>query len=220
MTTVALYVGLRTDLRLPVRIALYAVGWNALAALVKFALGPHGMYEVNQTVPFDTIAPDDTLTALMTTALVFALYAGAFWVIYRFVRRSLVQELPRDPNTRWRKRHPILLWVIVEVVLLASLWTGGVIFPLIALSAGSQYVEFVFSSSVSLLVALALAGATALAALALRDVRDRAALLGDATVLVTFFWVGLAFLALYHVLWVVYVLALTATWPLRVVVPK
>ena len=36
----------------------------------------------------------------------------------------------------------------------------------------------------------------------------------------SFFWVGLYFLALYHVLWVVYVLVLTSIWPLKVVTPK
>jgi hypothetical protein len=219
VTTFALYLGLRHDLGLPARIALYAVGWNGLVAIVKFGLGPHGMYEVNQTVEFQDVAPNDAFTAVLTTLFVFVLYAAAFTVIYLLVRSRLVRERPRQPKARVRHSR-LLLWLLVGVVLIASLGTGLVLVPLIAVSAGSQYVSFVFSSSMSLLVALALAGATALATLALRDTRDRAAVLGDAAVLVTFFWVGLAFLALYHVLWVVYVLALTATWPLRVVVPK
>jgi hypothetical protein len=37
---------------------------------------------------------------------------------------------------------------------------------------------------------------------------------------VSVFWVGLAFLALYHALWVIYVLALTTIWPLKVITPK
>jgi hypothetical protein len=59
-----------------------------------------------------------------------------------------------------------------------------------------------------------------LAALAFKGTADRAEAVGDAALLVSFFWIGLAFLALYHVLWVVYILALTVAWPLRVVVPK
>jgi hypothetical protein len=43
---------------------------------------------------------------------------------------------------------------------------------------------------------------------------------GNAAVLVSFFWLGLYFLVLYHVLWVVYVLVLFSLWPLKVVVPK
>jgi hypothetical protein len=92
--------------------------------------------------------------------------------------------------------------------------------PAAAFSGGLEYLEFVFSSGVSLVIALALAGATSLAVLAFRDVAERAALVGDAAVLVNFFWIGLFFLGLYHALWVVYVLALAATWPLKVVVPK
>jgi hypothetical protein len=37
---------------------------------------------------------------------------------------------------------------------------------------------------------------------------------------VTLFWLGLGFLALYHVLWIVYVLVLGSIWPLKTVVPK
>ncbi len=99
---------------------------------------------------------------------------------------------------------------------------GGfvLLIPLVGVSSGVQYLEFVFTSAASLVIALALAGATALANMAFRDVVERAALVGDVALVVSFFWVGLAFLALYHVLWVVYVLVLTSIWPLKVVVPK
>ena len=45
-------------------------------------------------------------------------------------------------------------------------------------------------------------------------------LVGDAALLVSVFWLGLGFLALYHALWVVYVLVLTSIWPLKVITPK
>ena len=43
---------------------------------------------------------------------------------------------------------------------------------------------------------------------------------GNATLLVTVFWIGAAYLALYHALWVVYILVLTSIWPLKVVSSK
>jgi hypothetical protein len=217
VTTIALYVGVRTELGLPARAALYAVGWNALVVLVKFVLAPKGMYEVNRTVEFDTFAPDDTLGAVATAAIVLVLYAAAYVVIYRAVRGRLHAPVSEGRPGRGRG---LVVGILVGTIALATLGTGGIFLPVVALSAGTQYLQFVFSSSVSLLVGLALAGATGLAALAFRDARERAVLVGDAAVLVTFFWVGLAFLALYHVLWVVYILVLTSTWPLRVVVPK
>jgi hypothetical protein len=109
--------------------------------------------------------------------------------------------------------------VIVLTILIVA--TGGalllVLFPLIA---GVEYLDFVFSSSLSLLIAVILACATAFAAMTFDSAAERARLVGDASVFVSFFWVGLYFLALYHVLWVVYVLVLTAIWPLKVVTPK
>jgi hypothetical protein len=215
VTSIALYAGLRSDLALPARVGVYAVGWNALVVLVKFCLAPFGMYEVNRRVEFDTFAPDDLLGAIATAGMVFVLYAGAYVAVYKLVKGRL-----EAPGRAPRQTHGLVVGVVVGVVALSTVGTGGILLPLVAFDSGSQYVQFVFSSSVSLLVGLALAGATALAALAFRDTRERAALVGDAAVLVTFFWVGLAFLALYHVLWVVYILVLTSTWPLRVVVPK
>jgi hypothetical protein len=72
----------------------------------------------------------------------------------------------------------------------------------------------------SLLVAVSVAVAATLAGAMFANAADRAKAVGDAAVLVNLFWVGLAFLALYHVLWVVYILALTTIWPLKVVTPK
>ncbi len=42
----------------------------------------------------------------------------------------------------------------------------------------------------------------------------------DYGTIVTVFWLGLGFLALFHVLWIVYVLVLGSIWPFKTVVPK
>ena len=112
----------------------------------------------------------------------------------------------------------MLVAIALSVLVAAS---GSALFlVLLPLAAGFGYLDFVFSSSLSVLVGLALAGATALAALAFDSTSRRASVVGDASLFTSFFWVGLYFLALYHVLWVVYVLVLTSIWPLRVVTPK
>jgi hypothetical protein len=216
VTTAALYAALRLDLGLPVGVAAYAVLFNLLVVAVKFGLAPHGMYEVNQRVELESLLGDDLVLVASIAAVVFCLYGGALTILYRVARGGL----ERRPDRVMTRRS----WGVAGVVAVLLLATtgGGIALALPLLLAGSslQYLSFVFSSSVSLLVALALGFATALAALAFRDLRGQAAAVGDAAVLVSFFWIALAFLALYHVLWVVYVLALTATWPLRVVVPK
>ena len=46
---VALFWGIRSDLGLPAKVAVYAVLFNTLVIVVKLTLAPHGFYEVNQT---------------------------------------------------------------------------------------------------------------------------------------------------------------------------
>jgi hypothetical protein len=217
---VLLFWGLRSDLGLPATVAVYAVVFNVLVIGVKLVLGPRGYYEVNQTKDLDTtFAISDSFMAVCAAVFIFVLYAAAYLVLYRYFRRKVAHLSPDDRfATRMSGRNVGIAVVVLTVLIIAS---GGalllVVFPLIA---GLDYLDFVFSSSLSLLIAVILACATAFAAMTFNSAADRARLVGDASVFVSFFWVGLYFLALYHVLWVVYVLVLTAIWPLKVVTPK
>lgn len=221
VTTVALYLGLTRDLRLPVAVALYAVGYNALIVAVKFVLGPHGLYEVNQSANLTSfLSLEDEFGATLAALFVLLLYAAAYTGIYLLVRQRVAGLRPPESERAPPSLRLLLLFVLGGAVLVAATGGGLLLLVFLFLETGIEYLEFVFSSGVSLLVGLTLAGAAALAALALRSTAERARLAGDAAVLVSLFFVGLAFLALYHALWVVYVLVLTALWPLRVVVPK
>ena len=216
LTTAALFLTVRFDLSAPWTVAAYAVGYNALVVLVKFVFGPAGLYEVNAHTDLDSDLGDPVL-AVAGAAAVLALYLVAFYAVYWFTKRRLQQVEGRTSITR--------AWIFLPVVVVGYLLaTSGalvvLVLPLIFASAGLEYVSFVFSSSYSLAVGLSLAAATGLAALAFRDVAARAQLVGDLGVLVSFFWLGAAFLVLYHAIWVVYILVITSLWPLRVVVPK
>ena len=220
-TTVALYAVLRFDLRLPTAACLFAVGYNLLVVLVKFVLAPKGYYDVNQNVDLDGPTLDDPFIAAIVATTIFLLYVGVYYGVYRLFRAHVEHLLDLDePTSRLRLRNVML--VVLGGVLLLSGGSAALVLLLPLLLAGSslEYLSFVFQSGVALLVAAALAGAISLAVLAFRSVTDRAQALGDASVLVSFFWVGLAFLALYHALWVVYILVLTSIWPLKVVSAK
>lgn len=216
----ALWWILRGDLGFPARVAVLAVAYNALVVAVKFVLAPHGLYEVNQKADLSAVfALDDWVGAAMAAALVFLLYGLAYVVIYAVaVPRRRVGGRVRAAFTPRR----LAITAVVGFLLLTGF--GGVLvlllIPLIFVGTGLEYLDFVFSSGVSALVALLLAAAAGLAALAFRAAAASPAVVGDAALLASFFWVGLAFLAAYHALWVVYLLVLTALWPLRVVVPK
>ena len=216
LTASALLVALRRDLRLPWAVALTAVAYNALVVVLKLVLGPLGLYEENGRRELDsTFAPNTLGGALLAALLVFALYFGAFALLYRIVSGRL-----RRPALSDSAKRRIAIVVLVGVFLLAVGGGAVLLLPLLVAGAGVSYLDFVLSSTWALLIGIAVAGAAALAGLALGGARAQAAALGDATVLVTFFWIGVAFLALYHVLWVVYILVLTSIWPLRTVTPK
>jgi len=218
LTTGALWFALQRDLGLPQRVAIYAVGYNALIVLVKFVLAPLGVYQVNQSVTLESFLPFSSfLGAALSAVIVFLLYAGAYLLIARWSRRGV--SVARTGRRRWNRRN-VGFSVLVGSLLFGG--TGGafLLIPLLVAASGTDYLRFVFSSAVALEIVLALVAASVLAALAFRSVAERAQALGNAAVLVGFFWLGLYFLALYHVLWVIYVLVLFSLWPLKVVVPK
>ncbi len=210
LTTGALYVVLRSDLGLPSTIALLAVGYNALVVLVKFVLGPQAIYEASEEGRLEAFAdPGNAGAALLIAVGLFVVYGAALAVIYRLCRRRVLERRPV------RVGRMVVIAVVTAAVLFAS---AGL--PLLVLLGGAEYASFVFSSSLSLLVAVSLGAAIWLAASMFRGAADQARLVGDAAVIVSVFWIGLAFLALYHALWVVYILVLTSIWPLRVITPK
>lgn len=212
VTTVALWLGLRLDLGFPTAVIVYTVGWNVLVVLAKFAFGPEGFYEVNQHVDIDATLPtlDTPEGAFLGSVVIFAFYAGALYTIYRACRGEGALG------------GRLLVGAVLFVAIASAAAVGSVIFvlPILFAAPAIDYLHFVFTSSVSLLVGLTLAGALVLATLAFRSAAERARVLGDTAVLVNLFWVGLAFLAMYQALWVVYVLVLTSIWPLKTVTSK
>jgi hypothetical protein len=212
VTTIALWLGLRLDLGFPTAVIVYTIGWNLLVVLAKFAFGPRGFYEVNQEVDIDATLPtlDTPEGAFVGGAVIFALYGGALYAIYRACRGegALAGRL--------------LMGAVFFVAIAGAAAAAAIVFvlPILFAAPAFDYLHFVFTSSVSLLVGLTLAGALVLATLAFRSAAERARVLGDTAVLVNLFWVGLAFLAIYQALWVVYVLVLTSIWPLKTVTSK
>jgi hypothetical protein len=217
---VLLFWGLRSDLGLPATTAVYAAAFNVLVIAVKLALAPHGFYEVNQARDLDGwFSIDNGLMAMLAAAAIFVLYVAVYLVLYRYLRVKVEHLAPEDPIPRFVSGRALVIGVVVLTFLLIASG-GALLLLLVPIAAGFDYLSFVLSSSLSLMIGVILACATALAAAAFNSAADRARLVGDASVFMSFFWVGLYFLALYHVLWVVYVLVLTSIWPLKVVTPK
>ena len=174
---------------------------------------------MNQSVTLESFLPFNNLFgASLAAGLVFVLYLGVYALIYRIFRRGVVVAAER--KKRRVTSGGVGLSFLAGGLLLAG--TGGafLLIPLLVAVSATYYLRYVFSSAVALEIVLALVATSVLAGLAFRSVSQRAEMYGNAAVLVSFFWLGLYFLALYHVLWVIYVLVLFSLWPLKVVVPK
>src|SRR5919204_318366 len=92
----ALFWGIRADLKLPTKVAVYAVGFNALVIVVKLVLAPHGYYQVNQMKDLDTPI-DNSFAAVLAAGFIFALYFVAYAALYRLFRRRIENFAVVDP---------------------------------------------------------------------------------------------------------------------------
>jgi hypothetical protein len=220
VTTSALYAIVRRDLRVPGRVALSLAVAFGLIALVKFVMAPFGLYKVNAERPlsdqFGTVA--DPIGAVITAAAVFGLYLLGYAIIYWLggdtppIRR---RTRDRDRAPVRKRRRLLLVLLVAGLIIVSGLW----IVVIMLVTVPWQYLDFVFSSGAGLLVAASLAAAATLIGFTFRTMGDLRTPVDYGTI-VTLFWLGLGFLALFHVLWIVYVLVLGSIWPLKTVVPK
>ena len=219
VTTAAVYLAVRLDLKLPVRVALYAAAYEALVVAVKFGLAPYGLYHVNEHVAIteSLFGIDDAAGATVTAVVIFALYFAVYGLLYLWARRGVTHAERATRSGRGLNRLVPTAAVVVSVL---GLGAGGWVLVIATVQPAAQYLDFVFSSVVAVFTALALAGATALAAMVFRSTAQQVRALGTANLLVNVFLVGLVFLVLFHILWVVYILVVTSIWPLNTVVPK
>ena len=203
-----------------------AAGYNALIAAVKLGLAPAAMYAANQERAFDVTFgdPNSLWFYLAVGSGVLLLYLLVFGVMYRvferrFRRRAGEIGAPPERRSRWsgRRRAVLVTLVVASIALLASfLWVMPVVF--VGLPTLS-YLTYVFSTF-GAAIALALVLAAVLAYKTFDRVERRATHLKDATLLASFFWLGLALIVLYHAMWAVFLLTLVSIWPFRTYTPK
>jgi hypothetical protein len=221
LITAALYLIVRRDLGLPVRVAASLAVAFAAIAIVKFVLAPRGLYEVNAVRALDdtlgTVA--EPVGAAFTAAAVLALYGFGYWIAFRLGFRHGLPGRRRRRREPQQRRSALAIGGLIVFVIVGAV-PGALVIGLVLLYAPRQYLEFVFSSWAGLGIAAALVLAAVLIGYAFRRTGREPAVVADVGAIVTLFWLGLGFLALYHVLWIVYVLVLGSIWPLRTVSPK
>jgi hypothetical protein len=211
LTALFLFVGLRQLLPKTGVFLAAAFGYNALLILVKFGLGPAALYAANSSNSgFQYLT--DQLAYPGLAAITALIYGGAFFILYVIFRSGLQRRL--GVSVAFEKR---LVQLFVVMFVLATV--GWV--TVIGLLGFLEYsVSVFFSSAFGMLIAVALVGAIVLCSQAFREASEQSLMLRNVSLLSTFAWIGLAFIAAYHILWLVFLLTLVSLWPLRAYTAK
>ena len=179
----------------------------ACIGIAKFGLAPLGFFDETNGLTLERFFGQTTM--IVTTGIVvLVLYLLAIWLIMWVARGRLARA------------SQVRLAVVVGALL--GLGAIGLWLPFVVLVAEGPltYLNFVFTSAVGLGVTAALMVATGLVTGAFLSADDRAHMLARASMLVTGAWIAIAFVVLFQVLWVVFMLTIVAVWPLRTVTPK
>ena len=204
-------------------VLVLAAGYNALIAAVKFGLAPGALYQANREQAFEASVSDpNSLWFFLGIGsgglLLYLLVFGVMYRVFRrrFRRRSLPSETSPEQGLRWSGKT-IVISIVACVAFVASfVWVMPAFY--IGLPTLS-YLAYI-SSTFGVAITLALVLAAFLAYRTFDEVEKRAVRLGDATILASFFWLGLGVIVLYHVMWVVFLLTLVSIWPFRTYTPK
>jgi len=186
------------------------LGYNALLILVKFAISPAALYVASREKGFLILANDSSgfgyfafpAVALLTGAI----YATAFFILYAYFQSKL----------RHRLGIPVGFEKSFLFLFLVMFCLGGISAITVGAFASIEYVlSFTVMLALAVLLAVALLGALVLCIVAFRDATEQAAVVRNVTLLTAFAWIGLAFIAAYHVVWLVFILTLITIWPLK-----
>jgi hypothetical protein len=204
-------------------VLVLTAGYNALIAAVKLGLAPAALYQANREQAFDDVLgdPNDLWFYLGVGSGVLLLYLLVFGVMYsvfrrRSRRRALPSEPPLERRGRWSNRTMVVGVVVLVAFAASILW----ILPVVYVGLPTLFYLLYIFTTFGAAITLALILAAVLAYKSFDEVEKQAVRLGDATLLASFFWLGLALIVLYHVMWVVFLLTLVSIWPFRTYTPK
>jgi hypothetical protein len=205
LTGVLFIAGLRRILPRRVVFLGAALGYNALIIFVKFTLGPVQLYVMSERTGLQVLT--NQLAFPGVAAITALLYAIAFLVLYAIYRSEVQRKLGIPVQF---ERGVIQLFIAMFVIA-----TVGIV-TLIGLVGFFEYALSVFFASIiGVGVAIALLAAIALASLAFSEAASQAVMTRNVAALSTFAWIGLAFIAAYHIVWFVFLLTLISLWPLK-----
>jgi hypothetical protein len=200
------------------RVAGLGAAWLGLAVLNNglilaggFALAPYAFYQTTFVLG-DPLLDVTSATFFPTVAGgLFLLHAGVLAATYALQRRRVRRELGRGAEPPGGGDLRVAVTVIVLVVgipLLAATSLALIGYGLVVIAA---------TSGAAVLVALL---AVAMGVAAMGRAADESIAIRDTAIVTAAFWLALAMLLVFHVVWVVLMAVLVGIWPLKTVAPS
>lgn len=188
------------------RAAIALGGGFAAIALAKFAMGPTALFQGNRRIEISSLVSMDSGALILWIGVsILVLYVGAVWFLAAAFRPV---GPPDGPSYK-----PAVACLVIAVA-------GGVGTAIFVTTAAGDYLAFIVTGLEATGIAVALFIATFLVAGAFHDTARRSRALGATSMYVTVAWVAICFLLVFQVLWIVFLLAVVAIWPLKTVTPK
>jgi hypothetical protein len=217
-----LFVATRLGLELSKSVTIGVFAFNAAIILVKFVLSPLGLYISNSSQPFIDGSDGGFFNAYMInndqSGFVYAAigaavaYLLALFIIYRVTK----PKVPKEPAAARHMRRKLIIFAAIALAIAVG-WQFALALGFILVSPLSDYLSKLGPMVSIVFVVLAIG--VILAVLAFKTAANEVNLLRRPLLFAALFWLCLALILMYHVLWVVFMTALVAIWPFQTVVP-
>jgi len=211
LTGVLLYAGLVGRLPRTMIFTGAVLGYSALLLLVKFVLAPMAVYGQAERSGLAFLGTTNGglgyIVFPVLTAITAMLYSVAFWILAMVFRSRLRRRL--GIPLRMERRFATLMIAVFTLGLVGGATGFGLLGFL-------EYgLALVLTGGIAVLIAIALLGALILCSAAFQEAEAQTLMLRDVTLFTGFAWVGLAFIAAYHVIWLVFILVVVTLWPTK-----
>jgi hypothetical protein len=187
------------------RAAIAMGGGFAAIAIAKFGMGPTALIQGNRTEVIQN-AGGATSGGMV---VVIAVAVGLLYVITIWLLAVLLRPAP-PPDGPSGKAMLALIPLLAVAVIGSALVT----------SAAGQYIAWALTGLEAAGIAVALFVAAGLVTMAFHDTAARSKALGTTSMYITVVWIAIAFLLVFQVLWIVFLIAIVAIWPFKSVTPK
>lgn len=204
---------------------ILSLAYNAFIIAIKFVLAPISLYGRAYVLDLFSFNPNAGIQVYVFYGIItMCLYLLVFNFIYRNYKNKVQKVLtnPMESDVS-RSNKPIKIGVIggiMVLIILGSIATQTYILPLILVLISGQYLLYVFSSFVGVLILLVVGFTIYVAGQAFDEASNKAIEMKDATILASFFWIGLCMILSYHIMWVIYMSVLATIWPFRTFSPS